>query len=279
MTKTAALLTLIVAALAGMPAHARVFVSGHGLDTNPCTATQPCRTFQQAFNTAPANDEIEVLDPADYGPLTITHGITIQWHGFGGITQPAPCAACGAITISVTTLEPVMLNGLTLDGAGSGSAGIYIASGLSVQILNSVIRYFHAGIYQATSTNFSSLFVEDTVVSDNRNTGILVTGTGDGVKATLNRITANHNSFGVVIASPNRLPEAKSRATIANSVMSNNFVSGLQNDSGFAWLAKSVISGNMAGVVVNATVFSYGDNYINDNMTPVIGSLTPVPTQ
>ena len=52
MTKTALLLALIVTALASMPAHAqplRVFVSGLGLDTNPCTVTQPCRTFQQAL--------------------------------------------------------------------------------------------------------------------------------------------------------------------------------------------------------------------------------------
>ena len=67
MTKTAFLLTLIVTALASMPAHAqRVFFSGHGLDTNPCTVTQPCRTFQQAYNTAPANGEIDVLEPAGY---------------------------------------------------------------------------------------------------------------------------------------------------------------------------------------------------------------------
>jgi hypothetical protein len=52
MTKTAFLIAFIVTALASMPAHAqRVFVSGLGLDTNPCTVAQPCRTFQQAYNT------------------------------------------------------------------------------------------------------------------------------------------------------------------------------------------------------------------------------------
>jgi hypothetical protein len=69
MTKTTVLLAFIVSALASMPAHAqrRVFVSGLGLDTNPCTVTQPCRTFQQAYNTVAANGEIDVLDPAGYG--------------------------------------------------------------------------------------------------------------------------------------------------------------------------------------------------------------------
>jgi hypothetical protein len=88
-----------------MPAHAqplRVYVSGFGLDTNPCTVTQPCRTFQQAHNTAAANGEIDVIDPSGYGPITITHGISIQAHGFGGITQSASCTLCAAITISVS---------------------------------------------------------------------------------------------------------------------------------------------------------------------------------
>jgi hypothetical protein len=78
--------------------------------------TQPCRTFQQAYNTAAANGEIDVLDPAGYGPLTITHGISIQAHGFGGITQI--CNPRAAITISVTTSDPVTLNGLLIDGGG-----------------------------------------------------------------------------------------------------------------------------------------------------------------
>jgi hypothetical protein len=116
MTKTAVLLALAVTALASMPAHAqgvaRVFVSGLGLDTNPCTVTQPCRTFQHAHDTAAANGEIDVLDPAGYGPVVITKGISIQAHGFSGVTQTASCGTCAAITVSVTTADPVTLNGL-----------------------------------------------------------------------------------------------------------------------------------------------------------------------
>jgi hypothetical protein len=131
MTRTALLLSLIIiTALASIPAQAqplRVFVSGLGLDTNPCTVTQPCRTFQQAYNVAAANGEIDVLDPAGYGPLTITHGISIQAHGFGGITQTSNSGA--AIIVNVTTSDPVTLDGLVLDGGGTGFDGIFINSG------------------------------------------------------------------------------------------------------------------------------------------------------
>jgi hypothetical protein len=275
MTKTAFLLTLIVTALASMPAHAqRVFVSGLGLDTNPCTVAQPCRTFQQAYNTAPANGEIDVLDPAGYGPLTISHGISVQAHGFGGITQTASCATCAAITVSVTTSDPVTLNGLLLDGADTGSFGINITSGPSVQILNSVVRHFIVGILDNTATNASHLLIEDTIASDNSNAGILVFPASGSVNATLSRITANNNSTGVNTNS-------NTNTTIANSVMSNNSTVGLQSNGGVTWLAKTVISGSMAGVnLTGGPVKSYGDNYINSNAIPVAGgSLTPVSTQ
>jgi hypothetical protein len=282
MSKTAFLLTLIVTALASMSAHAqpvRVFVSGHGLDTNPCSESQPCRTFQQAFNTVAVNGEIQVLDPAGYGPLTITHGISIQAHGFGGIMQAGQCLNCAAIWVSVTTSDPVMLNGLVIDGVNTGQWGIYIASGASVQILNSIIRHFKYAIYDYRSTNGSNLLVEDTIASDNVNYGIIVFPHGGAVTATLNRITANNNGLGVG-ANPG-VSTNNVNMMVANSVMSNNSSVGLSAGGGVVWLAKTVISGNGTGVVVGGKVNSYGDNYIRDNGTPVSGggSFTTVTTQ
>jgi hypothetical protein len=221
-----------------------------------------------------ANGEIDVLDPAGYGPLTMNFGgVSIQAHGFAGISQPASCGTCAAITINLINGDPVSLNGLLLDGSGTGTYGILIKSGQSVQILNSVVRHFQRGILDNTSTNGSNLLIEDTIVSDNSVTGIVVNPIGANLRATLNRITANNNQFGI--------DTANADMTIANSVLSNSSFSGLENDSGVTWLAKNVISGNSTGVLVNGgTVNSYGDNYIRDNGTPVSGgSLTPVGMQ
>jgi hypothetical protein len=272
MTKIAVLLAIIVATLASMPAHAqRVFVSSHGVDSNPCSVDLPCRTWQQAFNIAPANSEIYVLDTASYGPLTITHGITIQANGIGAIFQQASCPTCAAITIAVTTSDPVTLNGVLLDGGGTGQYGIYITSGRSVQILNSVVRHFQVAIYDHTTTIGSNLLIQDTIASDNQATGIGLIPIGGSANATLSRITANNNQFGVVINNND--------TTIANSVLSNNSNTGLYSEGGVTWLAKTVISGNGTGVFVGGTVKSYGDNYVNDNTTPVNGTLTPVGMQ
>jgi hypothetical protein len=217
---------------------------------------------------------IETLDPAGYAPLVITKGISIQGHGYSSIFQT--CSGCVAITISVTTSDPVTLNGLFLDGGGTGTYGILITSGLSVQIFNSVVRNFtNADIRDQTSINGTNLLIEDTIASDSPNEGIVIFPLGGGsVNATLSRVTANNNAVGILSGS-------SSNTTIANLVISNGG-SGLQCNSGCtAWLAKTVISGNVSGVVtIGGIVNSYGDNYIRDNVTPVSGgSLTPVMTQ
>src|SRR5262249_428617 len=74
------------ATLSVAPAHAasdRPFVSGHGSDANNCSLATPCRSFATAFAATNAGGEIDVLDPAGYGPLTITHAISIVNDGVG----------------------------------------------------------------------------------------------------------------------------------------------------------------------------------------------------
>src|SRR4029077_20963890 len=86
------------ATLSAAPAQAqngRSFVSGHGLDTNTCTLAQPCRTFAVAFAHTNAGGEIDVLDPAGYGPVTITHDISIVNDGVGTSSILVPSGGDG----------------------------------------------------------------------------------------------------------------------------------------------------------------------------------------
>src|SRR5262249_32923042 len=68
---------------------ARVFVAAQGSDANACTFAAPCRTFQHAHDVVAANGEIDVLEPAGYGAVIIIKAISIQGHGFSGITTPS----------------------------------------------------------------------------------------------------------------------------------------------------------------------------------------------
>jgi Right handed beta helix region len=207
--------------------------------------------------------------------VRVDHPLLLRLWDRGERSRPGIAATSGgdAITINVTTSDPVTLSGLVIDGGGTGNNGIFITSGKSVQVLNSVIRHFgNAGIFQFTSTPGANLLIEDTVASDNLNIGIVLEPNGLSLQATLSRITANNNNALGILTTNN------SSTTIANSVMSNNSA-GLSAGPGVAWLAKTVISGNTTGVFVFGTLNSYGDNYIGDNGTPVVGSLTPVTTQ
>jgi len=276
MRKTALLVTALAIALAGMlhagPAQAqRVFVSGSGLDTNPCTFASPCRSFQQAFNTVAAAGEIDVLDPAGYGPLTITHGISIQGHDVGGVTQSI--SGANAITINAGNAA-ITLNGLIIDGAGTGADGIDIVAAASVQILDCVIHHFaNNGIEFQSSTNPTTLLVSNTVVSDSDYGILLELIASNSTNTTLNATTVNQNNSGVDLDG--------GIVMITNSVLSNNNDNGLFASAGTAWLEKTAATGNGIGVIVmGGTVNSYGDNDINGNMTmDVSGSLTPASTR
>jgi hypothetical protein len=120
----------------------RVFVSAQGSDSNPCTFALPCRSFQHAHDTVSFGGEIDVLDPAGYGALTISKSISIQGHGFAGIT------ATSGTAITIPGLSNVVnLRGLLIDGVGSGSNGITMQSNVGVNIQDCLIRNFsNAGI-------------------------------------------------------------------------------------------------------------------------------------
>jgi hypothetical protein len=97
-------LALLTATFAlALPAQAtstRTFVSAAGVDSNPCTITQPCASFAHAYSVTAASGIVAALDPGKYGPVTITGPITINGNGWAAITAPA---AGNGITITAGT--------------------------------------------------------------------------------------------------------------------------------------------------------------------------------
>src|SRR3954470_6852930 len=56
----------------------RTWVSGVGDDVNPCSRTAPCKTFAGAISKTAEGGEIDALDPAGYGTVTIAKAITVD---------------------------------------------------------------------------------------------------------------------------------------------------------------------------------------------------------
>ena len=162
----------------------RSFVSSAGVDTNPCTITQPCATFAHAYTAVGANGIVAALDPGKYGPLTISGPVTINGNGWAAITGPSGSDAIeiGAVSGNVT------LTGLELDGAGASNYGIYFAATTSetlrLTIRDCIISNFaNSGIAfqpSASSNVFEYLLITNTISSNNQN-GIKVAPGGSAL--------------------------------------------------------------------------------------------------
>src|SRR5215472_1518543 len=173
----------------------RTYVSGLGSDSNPCTASSPCATFQAALAMTLAGGEIFVLNSADYGPVTINKAVSITSEGAAaGILATSGAA----ITISAGASDVVNLRGLTIDGANSGTFGIQFASGKSLTIQKSFVRNFtNSGISFAPGAS-ATLFASDTLVENNANNGIVVASGSGAIKGALSRVNASGNGVGIL---------------------------------------------------------------------------------
>src|SRR5580704_11918554 len=134
---------LFVAGLTIAPAHAqatRTWVSGVGDDANPCSRTAPCKTFAGAISKTAAFGEINVLDPGGFGAVTITKSISIISEG--PVLAGVLVAGTNGIVVSVASTDKVLLEGLDIEGFGSGLNGVSVIGGGKVTIRRCSIRNF-----------------------------------------------------------------------------------------------------------------------------------------
>ena len=238
MTKITA--SLILATLLGIFLHVataqaqlvRTCVSlAKGSDSNSttsCHCTTPCRTFATAHNNTLADGEITVLDPGDYGGLTITKSISINNDSAGEASISVSGGTTGIIINAPNGAGYVNLRGITIQGVGfGGGTGLRFNTGFSLTITNCVIRNHTGSGIEFLPNASSNLSVSNTLVGDNGVDGIIVEPSGSGtVKAVFNHVEAyNNSSVGILVSG--FLSTGTVKATVVNSVAHNN------NDAGF----------------------------------------------
>jgi hypothetical protein len=209
--------------LHALPAQAqamRTFVSGLGKDSNPCTVAAPCKTLQAALAKTLAGGQISALDSADYGNVTINQAVSIvSGHGATGVMATSSVTA---ITINAGANDVINLQGLDIDGAGSGANGIQFNTGASLNVQNSVIRGFSNGInFQPNGS--SALSVGNTLVSNN-STGLRFQSSAIST-GVLNDVQMVNNGTGIVAAGTSGT--APATVAIQNSVVANNSTVGI----------------------------------------------------
>jgi hypothetical protein len=291
------LFTAFVCLLPAAPAHAagaaRTFVSATGSDTNNCVnVATPCRHLATAYTATAPNGEIYVLDPANYGSLTITGPVSIEGHGWASI---APVTGQAAITINANTGDKINIIGVVLDGTFlSSTTGIQFTGGGSLIVRDSVIRNFadNGIFFQPNAT--SQLLVSNTLLSDNGQDGIgiLANGATTVMSGVLDHVVSEDNTIsGIAIASEGsatidvtisdsvsannasgvvtNVLSGSVTVMVQDSVIANNSTNGVlsQTSNSTIRVTRSTITGNGTGwnIASSGVVLSYGDNNIDGN--------------
>jgi hypothetical protein len=281
--------------LASAPANAqatRTWVSGLGDDANPCSRTAPCKTFAGAISKTATSGEINCLDSAGYGGVTITKSISIICNGViggilsAGITGVIVNAAGGA----------VVLKGLDINGVGSGVNGIRVITatavtiedctiqnhtGWGIQISNTALHQFQVTRVTATNNTLGGMQVRPAnggavavgIVngfhSFKNGKGIELDGGGGSTSSTLiSQSDFNSNSIGINLITGGTTLTAMA----SDSLVQNNSTGISAAASTSIKIGRMSITGNSVGVSGN--VASFVTNQLRDNSSD--GTLTPL---
>jgi Right handed beta helix region len=229
----AAVLLLVLASPAQAQA-TRTWVSGVGADDNPCSRTAPCKTFAGAISKTAAGGEINVLDPGGFGGVTITKAITIRAdHVEAGVLVTAG----NGIVVNAPATANVILEGLDIEGAGTGVNGVQVSSGNASIVRCTIHGFTQNGV---NSTGTSRTRIEDS------------------------RITNNNGGFNMA---------ANTSAIVENTVIDKNTTFAIQTAGPSTLvLTGSTLTGNPAALAQSggAVIISFGNNTILGTGAPTM---------
>jgi hypothetical protein len=259
-------------------------------------------TFTAALTQTTAGGEIDVLDPGDFGPVTITKAVSIYGDAIsgGGILT---ASGTSGIVISAGANDAVNLRDLIFDGAGaSGSSGIVFNSGGRLHIQNCVIQGFSTtGITLSPGTGSAStanIAIQETAIINNA-AGIVVKPSGGiAAEVSLNGVNIDNNAGGglrvdgtagtgginLAIADSSVSFNASNginavsgpgnvTVDIMRAVVAANALSGIQANQSKGGIAsvtvgRSVIYGNTNALEAlgGASVLTYSNNHVTGNV-------------
>jgi hypothetical protein len=297
--------------MASAPAHAqatRTWVSGVGDDANPCSRTAPCKTFAGAISKTAAGGEINCLDSAGFGGVTIGKSLAIVCVGvIGGVLVNST----NGITIVAGASDEVFLKGLDIEGSGmtiqpSGLNGIKVISAGVVQVEDTVIRNFRAaspngfGIQIVPSTALTFVIARTSLFNNGTGAtggGIQVRPTAGSTTGTLIDVISNKNIFG--LAADGTGGGTGINVSVDGSQINGSVLSGIVATTGATGVGvtvmRSTVSANGTGFqqfgagsairvgeslvtgnsnATSGTINTYSTNQVNGNGND--GTFTPI---
>ncbi|HEX2826568.1 MAG TPA: hypothetical protein VHP37_09505 [Burkholderiales bacterium] len=266
----------------------RTWVSGVGDDVNPCSRTAPCKTFAGAISKTALNGEINCLDPAGYGTVTITKSITIDCKNTHGSILNASVNGINIpfdnFTAVGETRKSVRIRGLALNGADTGTNGIRITgnntAGTEVFVEDTVMDGNFGGTARGISDERSGggkLYVTNTTIRNMGGRGISVFPTLGAAATGVVQVIISDSRIQSTLAGV--LLSFKTSAIVSRSVISGNdfgvFVEGDGTaNSGSVNVSDSVITHNGVGIQANSGVARLSSSDIVYNATGFSGATT-----
>lgn len=246
----------------------RTWVSGVGADDNPCSRTAPCKTFAGAITKTATNGEINCLDPAGYGAVTITKSITIDCEDTQGSILASLVNGIIINIASADTKKAVRIRGISINGAGTGLTGIKVIGAVNSLVLDQVVidGFTVHGISFETTLGNTEAVINNTQIRNN--TGHAINGfpVGSTIDVAVNNSVLSNNAQNGLNFADNVT------ATISDSLVSGN-ATGILASNAQVFASRCTISKNTTGVMAQSggTVRLYG-NTITKNTTGLAGS-------
>jgi hypothetical protein len=250
------ILALAACSAISAPAQAqatRTWVSGVGDDVNPCSRTAPCKTFAGAISKTAAGGEINCLDPAGFGAVTITKSMTISCP----YTEGGVLAGGNGIVVNLpAATDVVFLRGLDIFGVNPPSNGVRFIGQGTLHIEDCTIRRFNAanstGISVAT-TGAAKLYVTNTTIAENGNAatggGIDIRPTSaSSVQAVLRNVRLRNNANNAL-----RFDSTTTSGTVV-VLVEDSEISG--SPQGIAAVGPSVAAFRIVGMVRGTDIFN-----------------------
>ena len=242
-------LTVAVCFLFSLTASAqatRTWVSGVGDDVNPCSRTAPCKTFAGAISKTATNGEINCLDPAGYGAVTVTKSITIDCEDTqGSILSSGTNGVIVNITSATDTKKAFTLRGISINGAGTGINGVRVLAANQVNLEEVVISgVTQHGVSLENTTGTTKVSIDNCAMRNNGGNGINTFIVGGNVSLNVSNSRLNNNTTGLNLSNA-------TKATISDSVINGN-TTGLQAASATLGVNSCTISHNTTGITSSA---------------------------
>ena len=185
---------LILFSSVSLFAQNRTFLSGAGLDTNPCSVTQPCRSIPVALGLTSSGGEIIVLDSAGYGQtVTINKAVNIVVPPgiFAAMTPTTPGTI--ALNIAAAGTDTIRIDGLQILGAGVANSqlGVNVGACARVELGHMKIKNVAYPIKVTADVRVFIKNVEASVFA----TGIWLTGVNTDPSTTTLKVFVVGSSF------------------------------------------------------------------------------------